>query len=469
MLLKVLAAGLLSTALAPVRAAGLPPEVEQALQRAQVPESALSLVLQDLDSGRQRLALQPAKPVNPASLTKLLTTFAALERLGPAWTWSTPVWLQGRLRNGVLEGSLFIKGSGDPTLVVERLWLLLRRVQQQGVQEIQGDIVLDNSAFVVPEGSAADFDGDPTRPYNTRPAALLFNYKAVTYTFTPDPAAGVARVGAEPALAGTAVDPTVPLAAGPCDDWRGGLKASFGERVQFAGSYPAACGELSWPAADAQPATYNARLLEALWKEMGSRLGGSVREGAAPADTKPSFEWRSPPLADVVRDINKFSNNPMAQQLFFTLDLQRHPGQPATLAGARETLRRWLAERLGAPLPADWAIDNGSGLSRDTRLPARALARLLVQAWESPLAPELMASLPIAAVDGTLRRAQMPPGRAHLKSGSLRDVAGIAGYVVAQSGRRWVLVAVLNHPNANAARPALDALVHWVARDAPAR
>ena len=144
---------------------------------------------------------------------------------------------------------------------------------------------------------------------------------------------------------------------------------------------------------------------------MGGRLGGSVRS-AAPADTKPSFEWRSPPLADVVRDINKFSNNPMAQQLFFTLDLQRHRASVATLAGARETLRRWLAERLGAPLPADWAIDNGSGLSRDTRLPARAARAAAGAGLGEPLAPELMASLPIAAVDGTLRRAQMPPGRA---------------------------------------------------------
>ncbi len=468
MLRVPIAGALFALAFAPAHAAGLPPEVEQALQRAQVPEDALSVVLQDLENGRIRLAAQATRPVNPASLTKLLTTFAALQKLGPAWTWSTPVWLQGKVRDGVLEGSLHLKGSGDPTLVVERLWMLLRRVQQQGVREIQGDIVLDNSAFVVPEGSPADFDGDPLRPYNTRPSALLFNFKSVTYTFTPDPAAGVARVGAEPALAGTPVDRTVPLAAGPCDDWRGGLRASFGERVQFAGSYPAACGELAWPAADAQPATYNARLIEALWKEMGGRLGGSVREGAAPADAKPAFEWRSPPLAEVVRDINKYSNNPMAQQLFYTLDLQRHPGQPATQAGARETLRRWLAERLGA-LPTDWAIDNGSGLSRETRLSARALARLLVQAWESPLMPELVASLPLAGVDGTLRRAQMPPGRAHLKGGTLRDVAAVAGYVDANSGRRWVLVAVINHPNANAARPALEALVHWATRDAPAR
>jgi serine-type D-Ala-D-Ala carboxypeptidase/endopeptidase (penicillin-binding protein 4) len=459
---------LLLAAVSPAHADGLPPEVDQALQRARVPDDALAVVVQDLANGRTVLSVNPTRGVNPASLTKLLTTYAALDRLGPAWTWSTPVWLQGRVADGALEGSLVIKGSGDPTLVLERLWLLLRRVQQLGVQEIRGDIVLDGSAFVVPDGQPGDFDGEPMRPYNARPGALLLNYRAVTYTFVPDPAAGVARVQAEPPLANTPVDRTVPLTDGPCNDWRATLKASFGTSVRFAGGYPLACGELAWPVADATPSTYNARLVEALWKEMGGRLTGSVREGLAPVDTRPSFEWRSPPLADVVRDINKFSNNVMAQQLFYTLDLVRHPAQPATAEGARDALRRWVTDRLGA-LPPELVVDNGSGLSRETRISARTLARLLALAFDSPLMPELAASLPAAGVDGTLRRARPTAGRAHLKTGSLRDVNGLAGYVLSASGRRYVLVAIVQHPNAGAARPALEALVNWVTRDAPAR
>ncbi len=448
-------------------AAELPPDVELALQRARVPEEALSVVVRELGSNRTAISLMAQRPVNPASLTKLLTTLAALDRLGPAWTWATPVWMQGTLLDGVLDGALVIKGSGDPKLVVERLWLLLRRVQQMGVREIRGDIVLDNSAFAVPEGSAADFDGEATRPYNVRPAALLLNYKSVNYSFVPDAAAGVARVLVEPALAGTTVDRTVPLTGGACDDWRTALKPGFGgDRVRFAGGFAAACGEQTWALADAQPATYNARLVAALWQEMGGRLTGSVRDGLAPVDVKPSFELRSPPLAEVVRDINKFSNNVMAQQLFYTLDLVRHPAQPATAAGARDTLRRWLADKLGE-LPPEVVIDNGSGLSRETRVTAQVLARLLTLAFDSPVMPELMASLPIVGIDGTLRRARATAGRAHLKTGSLRDVAALAGYVISDSGRRYVLVAMLHHPNANAARPALDALVQWVMRDAP--
>ncbi|MEP7298959.1 MAG: D-alanyl-D-alanine carboxypeptidase, partial [Burkholderiales bacterium] len=169
---------------------------------------------------------------------------------------------------------------------------------------------------------------------------------------------------------------------------------------------------------------------------------------------------------EVIRDINKYSNNVMAQQLFLTLALvQRGSGTPAA---ARELLAQWVAERFGADAAAGLVIDNGSGLSRESRLTARLLTRLLVAAWASPVMPELMSSLPVSGLDGTLRRSRATPVRAHLKTGSLRDVAGVAGYVLANSGRRYVVVAIANHANANAARPAFDALVQWAAGDSAA-
>jgi len=452
--------------------ATLPPAVKLALQRAQIPESALAVVIEEAGSGRRLLAWNEHQPVNPASLAKLITTYAALDRLGPAWRWRTPVWLNGEVRDGVLNGSLIIRGSGDPTLVLERVWLLLRRVQQLGVREIRGDIVLDRSAFDVPERDPGEFDGEPLRPYNTRPDALLLNFKSVVYGFVPDGVSGRVRVTRTPLLAGAAAELSLPLTDGPCNDWRAVLKASFepGGDARFAGAYPAACGEREWPVADPQPATYNARLLEGLWQQMGGRLTGRVREGTAPSGQPPSFELTSPPLAEVVRDINKFSNNVMAQQLFLTLaTADAEAGlAPATVTQARAGVREWLTRHAGTQV-ADVVLDNGAGLSRESRLPAALLARLLQQAWSSPVMPELMASLPVSALDGTLRRADIPAGRAHLKTGSLRDVTGLAGYVLSNSGRRYVLVAVVNHTHARAARPALDALTRWAADDAPAR
>jgi D-alanyl-D-alanine carboxypeptidase/D-alanyl-D-alanine-endopeptidase (penicillin-binding protein 4) len=469
--------GLYALALAPAASAAnaqvLAPEVAQALQREGVPLEAVSVLVQEAGSGSTRLSLNAQNPVNPASLAKLLTTYAALDQLGPAFTWKTPVWIAGRIspgaQGGVLEGNVHIQGRGDPKLTLERLWLLVQRLRQMGVAEIRGDIVLDQSAFAVRELSTAEFDNEPLRPYNARAQALLLNLAAVLYTFTPDPARGVAVVSAEPALQGVTVDATVPLASGPCNDWRGALKATPGdtERMRFAGSYALACGERVWALAYPDARLYAARLLSTLWRDAGGRLIGLVREGPAPEGAKPSFELTSPALAEVVRDINKYSNNVMAQQLLLTLALQQPNATPSTRAtpeAGREALRQWLSQRLGESLDGV-VIDNGSGLSRETRLSAALLARVLQAAWSSPVMPELMASLPVNGLDGTLRKANSSAGMAHLKTGSLRDVAGVAGYVLGASGRRYVLVAIVNHSNANAAKPALDALVQWTIND----
>ena len=458
----VLCAGLHLALSAAPRA--LPIEVETALERAKVPAEALVFTVQEVGSRRPRLAWQADQPMNPASLMKLFTTFAALELLGPAWTWTTPVWLQGSVNDGVLDGNLVIKGNGDPKLVLERMWLLMRRVQQLGVTDIRGDIVLDRSAFAAPDQHPGDFDGEPLRPYNVGADALLLSYKSVVFSFTPDPARGVAWVGVDPSLAGFSADPpNIPLVEGACNDWRGALKADMADplHIQFNGTFPAACGEKQWTLAHGDPRAYNERALMALWREMGGKLSGTVHDGAAPAGP-PSFEIGSPALAEVVRDINKFSSNVMAQQLFLTLGLtQRGAGTPVA---AREVLKQWMAQRLGA-VANGVAIDNGSGLSRESRASAQVFARLLQAAWASPVMPELLSSLPLVGVDGTLRRSRTAVGRAHLKTGSLRDVAGVAGYVLANSGRRYCLVAIVNHPNANAARPALDALVQWTVND----
>jgi D-alanyl-D-alanine carboxypeptidase/D-alanyl-D-alanine-endopeptidase (penicillin-binding protein 4) len=467
---RALSAALMAlTATAAHPAAGelpLPPEVRLALARAQLPLDSASVLVQEIDAPAPLLRWQATRALNPASLFKLATTVAALDLLGPGFTWITPVWLNGRVHDGVLEGDLVLKGSGDPKLVPERLWLLLRRVQQMGVREIRGDIVLDRSAFPPAPGTPSDFDGEPLKPYNVQADALLLANKAVLYSFTPDLQQGVARIGVEPALASLQVDTQVPLLPGPCDDWRTALKATAADpdRMRFAGGFPQSCGERQWALAYPDPASFNGRLLQALWRDLGGRLGGVVRDGAAPAGP-PSFEVASPPLAEVVRDINKFSNNVMAQQLFLTLGLTlRGSGTPEA---ARAVLKDWLALQLGERAEG-LVIDNGSGLSRDARMSAEQLALLLQTAWRSPAMPELLSSLPVAGIDGTARRARGAAGRAHLKTGSLRGMAAIAGIALGHNGRRWVVVAMIHHAQAAQARPVFDALLQWVLASAGA-
>jgi len=471
-------------------AQGLPPEVDAALARAKVPRDAVSVLVVDaLGATAPRVAHRTSVPMNPASVMKLVTTYAALDLLGPAYTWATPVYLEGAVREGTLYGNLYIKGQGDPKLVLERLWLLLRRVQGLGIHAIAGDIVLDRSALDVPEADPASFDGEPLRPYNAAPDALLINFKSVVMTFTPDRTANIAQVQLDPPLHGVQMQTTVPLtngtngSGGDCGDYRGALRADFSDpsRIRFLGGYSASCGEKVWPVAYADPKSYGVRAVQGLWLDMGGKLSGTVRYGTVPAPIaagKPAFEVNSAPLPEVIRDINKFSNNVMAQQLFLTLGrvlpaaTTSDAADPALTNGSftasRAAVLRWWKERISAdePAVATPVLDNGSGLSRQERITAQALGKLLQTAYRAPVMPELMASLPISGVDGTLRRVKSRAlGSAHLKTGSLSNVVALAGYVHSASGKRTVLVAIVNHPNANAARPALDTLVEWTARE----
>ena len=450
----------------------LPPEVEAALARAKVPREALAAIVVDaapLINGKSAplFSYRANASANPASVMKLVTTYAGLELLGPAYTWTTPVYVDGSINNGVLTGNLIIQGKGDPKLVQERLWLLLRRVQGMGIKTITGDILLDRSAFAVGAQNPADFDGEPLRPYNAAPDALLINYKSVVMTFVPNYASSLASVSFDPPLANVQMQSTVPLTTGKdCSDYRGALVADFSDpfRITFKGSYPVACGEKVWPIAYADPASYAERAVAGMWAEMGGKLAGRVRDGRAPAGLKSAFDMTSPSLTEAIRDINKYSNNVMAQQLFLTLSLNQNQS-PASFEASRTVVQNWWRERFGdQDMPV---LDNGSGLSRQERITPQGLARMLQTAYISGAMPELMASLPITGVDGTLRRSRsrVSQGWAHLKSGSLRDATALAGYVHTPSGRRLVVVGIVNHPNAAAARAALEALVDWAVKE----
>jgi D-alanyl-D-alanine carboxypeptidase/D-alanyl-D-alanine-endopeptidase (penicillin-binding protein 4) len=504
MLLKPLCSTLLFLACCVAVAApagAIPPEVEAALARAKIPRDAVALLVVDTEgSASPRLTHRAQVAMNPASVMKLTTTFAALDLLGPAYAWSTPVYVEGPVRDGTLSGNVYIKGQGDPKLVLEKLWLLLRRLQGMGIRQIAGDIVLDRSAFEVPDADPATFDGEPLRPYNAAPDALLINYKAVVMTFTPERTGNQAQVQFDPPLAGVQMQTLVPLTSGDCGDYRGALKADFadGNRIRFAGSYAAACGEKVWPVAYADPRSYGARAVQGMWLDLGGKLTGSVRYGAVPvalAAGKPALEASSAPLAEIIRDINKYSNNVMAQQVFLTLgrvvplaafnangDSAGSEAAGATALGAgavpvfnagsftasRAVLQRWWKERISADELPVW--DNGSGLSRQERISAQGLARLLQVAWRSPYMSELMSSLPITGVDGTLKRFKSKAvGSAHLKTGTLSNALARAGYVDGASGKRYVLVALINHANANteAARAVMETLVDWAVRDTP--
>jgi D-alanyl-D-alanine carboxypeptidase/D-alanyl-D-alanine-endopeptidase (penicillin-binding protein 4) len=430
------------------------------LAAARIPADAAAVVVMPLDEGALRWTANDRKPMNPASTMKLVTTYSALHLLGPAFTFRTELLADGPVTAEALRGDLYVRGGGDPHLVIENLWQMVARLRGFGIRDIRGDLVLDKSVFGPLAHDPGEFDGEEGRAYNVGPDALLLNFKSVAITFVPDAAAKLVRVVVVPEVAGLKAPRTVAAVDGGCGDWRGKLRADINDpmNIRFGGVYPLACGERAIYLGALEHTNYFAAVFRALWERQGGTWTGKVREAKVSATARLVAVQESPPLAMLIRDINKFSNNVMTQQLFLTMGAAGgEPGSPARGANA---VRSLLAAR-GIDAPG-LILENGCGLSRVERISAGSLANVLADAWKSQWMAELMASLPISGVDGTMKSRDVPVGAAHMKTGLLEDTRAVAGYVLAASGRRYVVVAIINHHNARYGTGAHDALLELV-------
>jgi D-alanyl-D-alanine carboxypeptidase/D-alanyl-D-alanine-endopeptidase (penicillin-binding protein 4) len=435
----------------------LPKSVALPLQALGIPAGSVAIAVQEVGSPGASFMLNAERSMNPASVMKLVTTYAALELLGPAYRWKTEAYLDGE--------HLVLRGKGDPKLNYEGIWTLLRGLRSRGLREIRGDVVLDRSWFgEVPDGR---IDNEAFRPYNVTPDALLVNFRSIRFGFIPDPP-GRVRVFVEPELPGLELVNSLALSEEACPEgraFRDLIGASFRSRpaqARFVGRYPASCGERDLNVALHEPEDYVAGMIRHLWTELGGRWNGVLRNGTATPAARPLYVHESEPLAGIVRDINKFSNNVMARQLYLTLAAERG-GAPARPEQAYRSIVELLKGK-GVAAP-ELVMENGSGLSRTERASAATLAALLQAAWKSAVMPEFMSSLPVVAVDGTMRKRLLGggvAGQAHIKTGLLADARSVAGYVLDRNGRRHAVVMLVNHPRAGEAQAALDAFLEWV-------
>jgi D-alanyl-D-alanine carboxypeptidase/D-alanyl-D-alanine-endopeptidase (penicillin-binding protein 4) len=454
--------------------AQLPEPVSKALQKAGVPPENVAVYVRQVDAQAPAVSHFADQAFNPASVMKVVTTYAALDILGPAYRWRTGIYHTGVLENGVLDGDLILKGHGDPYFLVKDFWQLLTYLRQRGIRDIRGDLVLDGSLFQPQAAGPGDFDGEPYRAYNALPNALLINFKATSLRLVPDPGRQRVQVLPNPEVTEIHIDNRLALSAGACGNWRDALQyevqpippgpgdAPAGMLVSLRGKYAAACGEQALELSLLDDGTYTLSLFRKLWQQLGGTFQGRVRWQPVAPDAVLLTEFRGAPLAEAVRNINKYSNNLMTRQLLLTIAAE-YKSLPATEAAGVEAIREWLAaKRMDFP---ELVIENGSGLSRIARISAEHLGELLLDAYRSPVMPELMSSLPILAMDGTLSsrlKASPAQGRAHLKTGSLEGVRSLAGYMLDAQGRRWIVVFMANHRAAGATREAQDVLIEWV-------
>ena len=439
----------------------LPPKVAQALKANKIESNALSVVLLPLNGGGPPTFINADVSVNPASTMKLVTTYAALELLGPNHQWKTEFYADGPIENGTLNGNLYLKGGGDPKLNMEKLWLLLRDLRANGVETVTGDLVLDRGHFIQPSLPVFDDDGnDKNKPFLVGPDSLLVNLKALRFIARND--AGNVKVLVEPPIETVRIDNRIQaLPKDKCPGWPdiryNPIEEADGVTVVVTGKLPAGCsGQTYLSLLDHQH--YAAGAVRAIWKELGGKILGGDRVSSVPKDARMIARAYSPDLVEIIRDINKYSNNTMARQLFLSLGAEfRNEADRDDSMAAQRVIRQWLAKK--GLISPHLVIENGSGLSRAERVSAREMASLLQAAWQSPYAAEFISSMPLAAVDGTMRkrlRNTGVAGKAHLKTGTLNTVRAIAGYSRDSEGKTWAVVAILNHPRPWGASSILD-------------
>lgn len=451
----------------------VPSIVRQELARQGIPLDALSYQVEPLDGKAPGYAQGAHRTVNPASAMKLVTTLAALDMLGPAHRWTTSMLSEAAPADGALTGNLYLLGGGEPNLTWERIGAMLRTLRNSGVNAIGGDLVLDRSLFRPARSDlgAPPFDDTPDAAYNVIPDALSVSDYLISYTLSSDASSVAVRTA--PPLSGVSVVNGLVLDDRPCSAWQDAWRqpavqrepgAGGGVRIVLAGAFPRHC-KVEVDLSTLERDLYLERLVRALWQELGGRWSGRVREGRVPAGAVKLVERQFDTLGETVRPVNKSSHAVKARMLYLTLGTtsDSDAGQP-TLERARRRVLDWIAGQ-GVDA-AGIVIDNGAGLSRDERLSAAQLAALLKAAAASRWYPEFAASLPIVALDGTMKsrmKGTVAAGNARLKTGTLRDVAALAGYVRDVRGQDWIVTAFVNDPQAERGRAVLDQLVTWVA------
>ena len=454
--------------------AKLPAPVAAALQRAGLPPESLALRAFPLDRPQAGIAWQADRPMVPGSVAKLLTAAVALDQLGPGARARTDLLSTGAVRDGILETPLYLRGGGDGELDSAALWQLLRDLRQSGVRELRGGLVLDRSLFQ-PEREdlqTPDFDDTPLFPYNVVPDALLLEGGVQLLELSSGSQGPVqARLLAWPELQ---VDTSgLSLAEAPCRHWdvlplqprfepgQGGTPP----RLLLSGRFPVEC-RVSQALQLLDRQWLLGEMVRQLWLSLGGTISGELRSGRAPAEARVLQTRWGRPLAELLRGALKRSDNVQLRLVYLRLGQQAAADTALpTRERAAQAVQRWLSEHgIAAP---ELVPDNGAGLSRGERMSAETLAAVIRQAAQGRHAPDWLAGLPLAGVDGTLsRRFQGSPaqGRARLKTGTLRNVTSLAGLVQDRRGRPWVLVLMLNDESALwVGRPALDRIVDWLA------
>ena len=451
-----------------VQAKHLPGPMEFVVHGHSLPKDSYGIYIREIGKADPILSFNPDKSLNPASVIKVITTLAALEILGPAWYWDTEVYLRGNVRNGILDGDIVLRGTGDPYLTTTELWKMLRELRRRGIKQINGDLVIDDSYFQLDHINPGKFDKKPLRTYNVQPNAMLVNFKAAYFHFYPAMDGRRVTVAVDPHLPNLTIENRLRQRRSGCYGYQRGVSVSVpnppaSDRIIFEGRFPSGCERYVMARTVLQHHTYAYGVFRSLWEELGGSLGGSVKHGTVSEDEEPHLVWHARSLSDVIKLVNKYSNNVMTRQLLLTMAAELK-GVPGTVANGRQVIDEFLH---GHNLQTNTlTIPNGSGLSREARISARLLSDILQLGHDSLFQSEFESSLSIIGLDGTARhrmKNRKQSGHAHVKTGTIDHVSAIGGYVRSKKGKKYIVAAIVNHEDVHRGpgEELMNAIIRW--------
>ncbi|OHY79994.1 D-alanyl-D-alanine carboxypeptidase/D-alanyl-D-alanine-endopeptidase [Marinobacter sp. AC-23] len=430
-------------------------------------DEALSMAAVPLNGPGLDQNINADVPMSPGSIMKVITTYAALEILGPTHHWDTDFLTDGKMVGDTLNGNLYVRFGGDPKLTFERLWITLRELRDMGINRIDGNLVLDGSYFEIDGGFPvfADNGNNPHAPFLVEPSAYLTNLNLVHFQIRADERG--TQAWSTPALSEVVIDNRVTAVAdGPCPsrrnfDWVPVIQEGGKVTVRVTGELPQGCRTTTYLSLLPHE-QYSASMIRSLLGEMGIIVSGGNQTGLTPKNARLVMKTTSPDLVTMVRDINKWSSNVMARQLLLTIGAQNRLDNEDDdrVAGIR-VIYDWL-ENKGVDT-AGMVIDNGAGLTRHGRITARQGTKILQHAWNSPYSSDLMASMPIIAMDGTMARRLRNTGmdgEGRIKTGYLENVRSIAGFTRDENNTTWAVVGMVNNDPAWNGQAVLDRILY---------
>lgn len=393
------------------------------------------------------------KPVIPASVAKLLTTYAALKKMKPTATFKTVVYARGPIKDGKLGGDLYLKGGGDPGLVSERMWMMVNELVRSGIRSITGNIIADSTFFDEEKTPDSRPKYLKDQAYNAPIGALSFNFNTTTVYVKPGETPGV------PPLVYTDPENSYIDVVNQATTGKPGsrntinasrtefVKGDIGDTVLLRGSIPLDSRELHFYKNIVNPALYTAHMFRTFWEQRGLKMTGNVMEGQVPANARLVLEFESLPLWHTVWGMNKFSNNFVADQVLKKLGAEAW-GPPGTRQKGVVAMQDAL-EDIGIP-KGSYEMQDGSGLTRGTKVTSRQIVTILNAIHKDfSIAPEAMASLSIAGEQGTLRN-RFPnstiQNELRAKTGTLDGVYSLAGFVPSADGELIAFAIILNDP-----------------------